>query len=145
MRDTTLCQHLLGIEHHRMGSKVELDTANQLVEVSIEHAEGVKWRCRECGAEGMLRDHADQRVWRDLDSRQFQTFLHAYPQWVRFLEYGVRQLKLPWTEPTARFTMLFKRFVIEVLGQTCIQVARKILGIGWDEAWHVLHRSVEPH
>lgn len=58
-------------------------------------------------------------------------------------KHGVRQVTLPWAEPSARFTILFERFAIEVLSQTSIQAARKILCISWDEAWHILDRAVE--
>ena len=143
MRDTTLYQHLLGIEHPWTVSKVELDIGKQRVDVWVEHPKGVKWPCPECGAEGTLHDHAEERVWRHLDSCQFQTFLHAHPPRVRCLEHGVRQVKLPWAEPRARFTLLFERFAIEVLRQTSIQAARRILGISWEEAWHLLDRAVE--
>ena len=143
MRDTTLYQHLLGIEHPWTVSKVELDIGKQRVDVWVEHPKGVKWPCPECGAEGTLHDHAEERVWRHLDSCQFQTFLHAHPPRVRCLDHGVRQVKLPWAEPRARFTLLFERFAIEVLRQTSIQAAGRILGISWEEAWHLLDRAVE--
>lgn len=143
MRDTTLYQHLLGIVHPWTVSRVELDTEKQRVDVWVEHPKGLKWPCPECEAEGTLHDHAEERVWRHLDSCQFQTFLHAKPPRVHCPEHGVRQVKLPWAEPKARFTLLFERFAIEVLMQTHIQAARKILRISWDEAWHILHRAVE--
>ncbi len=57
-------------------------------------------------------------------------------------EHGVRQVKLAWAEPKARFTLLFECFAIEVLRQTSIQAARKILNITWEEAWHLLDRAV---
>jgi len=39
--------------------------------------------------------------------------------------------------------LLFERFAIEVLRQTSIQAAGRILGISWEEAWHLLDRAVE--
>ena len=44
--------------------------------------------------------------------------------------------------PGAVFTLLFEAFAIEVLRETSIQAARKILRISWDEAWYLLHRAV---
>jgi len=143
MRDTTLCEHLLGIEDPWTVNKVELDIEKQRVEVWFQHPKRVKWPCPECGAEGMLHDHAAESVWRYRDSCQFQTFLHADPRRVRCLEHGVRQVKLPWAEPKARFTLLFERFANEVLQETSIEAATRILGISWDEVWYVLHRAVE--
>jgi len=48
-------------------------------------------------------------------------------------EHGVRQVRVPWAEPSSRFTALFERFAIDVLLETCITGAAEILGITWDE------------
>jgi transposase len=142
MRDTTLYQHLLGIETPWTVSRVELDIEKQRVDVWVEHTKGLRWPCPECGADGTLHDHTGERVWRHLDSCQFQTFLHANPPRVQCPKHGVRQVKLPWAEPNSRFTLLFERFAIEVLLRTSIQAARRILRISWDEAWRILDRAV---
>ncbi|MGB5920827.1 MAG: ISL3 family transposase [Syntrophobacteria bacterium] len=143
MRDTDLYRHLLGVEDPWFVSEVQLDVKEQRVDVWIEHPKGLQWPCPECGAEGTLHDHAEERVWRHLDSCQFQTFLHARPPRVVCPEHGVRQVQLPWAKPHARFTLLFERFAIEVLRHTTIQAGRMILRISWDEAWHVMERAVQ--
>ena len=142
MRDTDLYRHLLGVEEPWFVSEVQLDVKEQRVDVWVEHPKGLKWPCPECGAEGTLHDHAEERVWRHLDSCQFQTFLHGRPPRVVCPEHGVRQVRLPWAEPHARFTLLFERFAIEVLRHTTMQAGRQILRISWDEAWHVMERAV---
>jgi transposase len=142
MRDTTLYQQLLGLSPPWTVEKVDLNVEKQQVDVWVEHPKGLKWICPECGHEGTLHDHAEERVWRHLDSCQFKTFLHARPPRVNCPEHGVRQVKLPWAEPRGRFTLLFEKFAITVLQHTSIQAARNILRISWDEAWHLLDRSV---
>ena len=57
-------------------------------------------------------------------------------------QHGVRQVRLPWAEPRARFTTLFERLAIEVLQETGIRGAAQILRLSWDEAWHILERAV---
>jgi len=143
MRDTDLYRHLLGVENPWFVSEVQLDVKEQRVDVWIEHPKGLQWPCPECGTGGTLHDHAEERVWRHLDSCQFQTFLHARPPRVVCSEHGVRQVRLPWAGPHARFTVLFERFAIEVLRHTTIQAGRQILRISWDEAWHVMERAVQ--
>jgi transposase len=143
MRDTDLYHHLLGLEDPWFVRKVNLDTTEQRVDVWVEHPKGLQWPCPECGAEGPLHDHAGKRVWRHLDSCQFQTFLHARPPRVICPEHGVRQVSLPWAEPHARFTVLFECFAIEVLSRTNIKAGREILRISWDEAWHLMERAVQ--
>lgn len=143
MRDTDLYRHLLGITDPWFVHEVKLDIQAQRVDVWVNHPEGAKWPCPDCGAVGSLYDHAVERVWRHLDSCQFQTFLHARPPRVNCSKHGVRQIRLPWAEPHARFTVFFERFAIDVLLHTHIQAGREILRISWDEAWHLMERAVK--
>ena len=51
--------------------------------------------------------------------------------------------KAPWADAKARFTLLFERLAIDVLKESDILGATRILRISWDEAWHILERAVE--
>src|SRR5439155_19439064 len=73
---------------------------------------------------------------------QFQTYVHARAARVACPEHGVRQVRLPWAEPRARFTTLFERLAIDVLRETDVTGATRILGISWDEAWESKGRAV---
>ena len=143
MKDTKLYHYLLNLEDPWIVKDVQIDVKDQQVDVWVEHGQGLQWTCPECGSKGALHDHAQERVWRHLDSCQFRTYLHARPPRVVCPEHGVRQVKLPWAERRSRFTLLFERFAIEVLGNTHIQAGRRILGISWDEAWHLMDRAVQ--
>src|SRR5512139_3929097 len=143
MKDTDLYQHVLGLRDPWSVCKVEVDIKAQRVDVWVEHPKDLKWPCPECEVEGALYDHAEERVWRHLDTCQFQTFLHARPPRVNCPEHGVRQVKLPWAEPHGRFSLLFERFAIIVLKQTTIQATTRILRMSREEAWHILERAVE--
>ncbi|NTW70585.1 MAG: transposase family protein [Chlorobiaceae bacterium] len=126
MRDTELYRHLLGLKEPWSVSRIELDVATQRVDVWVEHPKGKTWPYPVCQKQETLYDHAEERVWRHLDSCQFQTFLHARPPRVNCHEHGVRQASLPWAEANSRFTLLFERFAIDVLCYTSIQDARII-------------------
>jgi zinc-finger of transposase IS204/IS1001/IS1096/IS1165 len=63
----------------RSAKCVELNVQEQRVDVWAGHAGDVRWPCPECGAGLALYDHAEERVWRHLDSCQFMTYLHAQP------------------------------------------------------------------
>jgi transposase len=143
MRDVELYRHLLGLEEPWTVRSVELKVAEQRVDVWAGHVEGVRWPCPECGTELALYDHAEERVWRHLDSCQFLTYLHAPPPRVECPTHGVRQVRLPWADARARFTSLFERLAIDVLQETDVRGATRILRISWDEAWHILERAVE--
>lgn len=142
VRDTDLYRQLLGLEDPWTVSRVELDVKGQRVEVFAEHKKPKTWPCPECGVACKLHDHDEERVWRHLDSCQFQTFLHARIPRVNCSEHGVRQARVPWAEPRSRFTALFERLAIAVLLETDVSGAAKILGLSWDEAQHVKERAV---
>jgi len=143
MKDTDFYQHVLGLREPWSVSKIELDIKAQRLDGGVEHPKDLKCPCPECEVEGALYDHAEEQVWRHLDSCQFQTLLHARPPRVKWPEHGVRQVRLPWAEAHARFSLLFEQFAIIVLRQTTIQATTQILRISWDEAWHLVHRAVQ--
>jgi transposase len=142
MRDTELYRQLLGLESPWTVSRVELNVKEQRVDIWAGHPEGARWPCPDCGTPEALYDHAEERAWRHLDSCQFQTYLHARPPRVQCPTHGVRQVRLPWAEARARFTTLFERLAIDVLLETDITGATRILRISWDEAWHIQERAV---
>ena len=115
---------------------------DQSVEVFADHKPTARFCCPECGKELGLYDHAEERRWRHLDSCQFRTYLVARVPRVDCPEHGVRQAKVPWAEPRSRFTLMFERFAIDVLLETDVAGAAKILGISWDEAHHLMQRAV---
>lgn len=143
MEDTELYRHLLGLMPPWAVSRVELSIDTQKVDVWVEHAAELRWACPECSLELPLYDHAEERAWRHLDSCQFLTYLHARPPRVLCPKHGTKQVRLPWAEPHSRFTQLFERLAIDVLKETSIRGATRILRISWDEAWHLMQRAVE--
>jgi transposase len=144
MRDTwsNLYTQVMGISKPWHVSEVKLDVSGEQVDVWVQHEEGRKWECPECGKSCALFDHSETRTWRHLDTCQFKTYLHARPPRVKCDEHGVKQAALPWSEPMSRFTALFERLAIDVLQQTSVTGAMRILKISWDQAWHIMDRAV---
>lgn len=142
MRDTELYQHLLGLSAPWTVSRVALDAAAGRVEVWAEHDKKARFTCPECSKQCGLYDHDEERVWRHLDSCQFQTFLHARIPRVRCDEHGIKQVRVPWAEPKSRFTMMFERLAIDVMLNMDIKNAARILSLSWDEAHHIQQRAV---
>lgn len=142
MQDNELYQYLLGLQSPWGVANVELNQKDRKVDVWAEHGADVVWRCPECSKALSLYDHAEERVWRHLDSCQYKTFLHARIPRVKCPEHGVLQVRVPWAEPKSRFTLLFERLAIDVMMECDITGATRILGISWDEAWHLMERAV---
>jgi transposase len=142
MQDTELYRHVLGLEPPWRVAKVELSVEKHQVDVWAEHRASATFPCPECGKVSGLHDHAEERVWRHLDTCQFATLLHARVPRVKCPTHGVRQVAVSWAEARSRFTLLFERFAIDVLKETDVSGAAKILGLSWDEAHHLMARAV---
>lgn len=142
MDSVELYRQLLGLTAPWTVERVELNMAQQHVEVHVGHPAGQRFACPECGRELGVYDHLAERVWRHLDSCQFLTYLHARPPRVSCPEHGVRQVTLPWAQAGSRFTNLFEALAIDVLLAANIKRAAEILRITWDEAWGVMGRAV---
>ncbi len=143
MRDTELYRHLLGLLEPWTVDRVELNVAERRVDVWATHPAGVAWPCPACAYTGPVRDHADERTWRHLDSCHFQTYLHARIPRVACPTHQVRQVRVPWAEPDSRFTRLFERLAIDLLLECDVSGAAAILGLTWDEAWGIQGRAVK--
>jgi transposase len=143
MRDTEFYRQILGLEAPWTVSEVKLDIEAGQVDVWVDHAKGLLWPCPECARELSCRDHAEERVWRHLDTCQFKTLLHARIPRVDCPDHGVGQVTVPWAEPRSRFTLLFERLAIDVLTHSAtVSSACRLLGLSWDEAWGIQERAV---
>jgi len=142
VQDTKLFETILGIATPWRISRVALDTTGERVDLWAEH-EDMRWPCPECQQELSCRDHAEERVWRHLDTCQYQTFLHARVPRIDCPTHGVRQVRVPWAEARSRFTMLMERLIIDLIQQCSTVIgACRIARITWDEAWGVMSRGV---
>jgi transposase len=143
MRDTELYQNLLGIVSPWSVDSVTMDVTKQRVDVTVSHPPKMLFACPECGTESPVFDHAEERVWRHLDSCQFFTYLHARVPRISCSTHGIRQVSVPWAEARGRFTKMFERLAIDVLKACDVSSAAALLRIPWDEAWRIQKRAVE--
>jgi transposase len=142
VKDTDLYRHLLGIVEPWSVERVDMNVADRRVDVWVAHPAETRWACPECGQILSLFDHAEERLWRHLDSCHFQTYLHARVPRVECPHHGKIQVRVPWAEPNSRFTALFERWSIQVMQETDTAAAAELLGISWDEAWGIQERAV---
>lgn len=143
MQDTKLFETILGLQAPWHIARVALDTTGERVDLWVEHAADARWTCPECGEGAPSHDHAEERVWRHLDTCQYQTFLHARVPRVDCPTHGVRQVGVPWAAPRSRFTLLLERLIIDLITQcSTVSGACRIARVTWDEAWGVMERAV---
>lgn len=143
MQDRELYRQILGIQAPWFVERVELKLDQGEVHVFLDHDELVNWSCPECGAGCKLYDHQPERRWRHLDTCQYQTILHAQPPRTECSAHGVRVVKLPWAEPSSRFTALFEALAIEWLKHASQKAVAGQMNLSWDEIHNIMERAVE--
>jgi len=141
MQDTELIHHLLGLSEPWSVERVELNLGDRRLDIWATHATGVTWSCPECSVASPTRDHAAERLWRHLDSCQFETYIHARIPRVACAEHGVRQILVPWAEPDSRFTKQFERLAVGILAECRVSGTAAVLGLSWDEAQGMRERA----
>ena len=79
MDECQLYSTLLELKTPWKVEKVSLNSVKKTVEINIAHVKGSKLLCPVCRKECMVYDHLRERIWRDPDSIEFMTFIHASP------------------------------------------------------------------
>lgn len=134
---------LLGLGEEWKVVDVRLDVAASKLDIYLDYAEKCA-PCPECGTLSPMYDCQKERVWRHLDTMQFQTLIHAKPRRCCCAEHGVKVIDIPWAEKNARFTLLFEVFAIEVLKSTkSLSDAQRILRLDWHQVLDIKRRAVE--
>ena len=141
MNDTGVFQSLPGATDPWKVEAVEMDTARETVTTGPGLKEGTVRGYPACWRRMHVHGR-ERRRRRHLDTRRSGTRIEAEVPTVRCDEHGAQQVRVPWAEPRARFTMLFEDVAIALLqGMTTAAVARR-LGISWDEADGIKQRAV---
>jgi len=143
---TNLKQHyslLLGLDKDWTIENVELKLEENAVKIALKHV-AKKVVCPDCGEKCSIADHAPQRIWRHLDTMQFETILTAKTPRSRCKKCGVKTIKIPWADKSGRFTLMFEAFAIEVL-LACgnVKSASELLNLNWHATQEIMHKGVE--
>jgi transposase len=142
MRTVDVFRLLLGLQSPWLVNRVDISPEENRIDVWISHRKGARFPCPLCGLELSIVDHVASRTWRHLDCCSFRTLVHARIPRVACMWDGVHQVHVPWALPHAQVTVAFERWAIDVLKETDILGATRLLGIGWDQAWGIMERAV---
>ncbi|MFH0813873.1 MAG: ISL3 family transposase [Pseudomonadota bacterium] len=143
MEDRELYTALLGLKYPWRVKEVKLNLAADRVDVWVEEAKEAKWFCPECKKSVPIYDHAEERVWRHLDTCHCQTYLHARLPRTKCSEHGVRKVVAPWAEPGSRFTLRFESKLIDTLKECDVTGVGRLMDSSWDEVWRVMEKAVQ--
>jgi len=143
MRDIDVFTKLLALARPWLVERVDLDPKAESICVVLRHRSNARFRCPKCGAVLPLYDHIPLRSWRHLDHGSWATWLQARIPRVSCLFHGIRQVRVPWALPAARFSLAFEKHAIDTLLEADVLGAARLLRISWDEAWGFMDRAVE--
>lgn len=141
MDECTLFAKVLGLTGTWTVESVMLDEPRGRVEVSVVFDDSGRWTCPECGGAAKRHD-VRRRLWRHLDTCQYQTFVTADIPRVECQTHGVRQLTVPWAEPGSRFTALFEGLTLAWLREASISAVARRMRLSWDQVDGILARAV---
>lgn len=141
MDDRSRYATILGMQAPWEVERVELRETEQAVHVWVHEAPGTGFGCPECAAASPTYDPGE-RVWRHVDTCQFQTLLHAAVPRVTCATHGVRTIPVPWAERHSHFTLLFERLAIAWLREATPTAVARRLGLTWAEANGIVERAV---
>jgi transposase len=143
MRDTDFYAQILGLVEPWKVDSVKLDVEAHKVEVRLVYKEGTLWACPETQERLPCHDHVE-RKWRHLDTCGFETTLSARVPRVRTGDGKVETIEVPWAGKHSRYTLLFERFVLQVLEACrCVSAAGPLVGLSWDQLHRIMERAVE--
>ncbi len=143
MQDTELYSALLGLRHPWRVREVKLDLATDRVDVWVEEVAEAVWNCPQCKKRAPLYDHAQERVWRHLNTCHCQTYLHARLPRVKCSDHGVRQVSAPWAGAGPQFTLRCESWLIDTLKECDVSGVTRLTATSWDETWRIMKKAVE--
>ena len=136
-------QQLLGLINPWKITDINLDIAQQRLDITLEWPRGQRVPCPECAKRCGLKDHLPVRTWRHLDSMQFKTFLHCRIPRCECPTHGARTITVPWAESRSQWTLLFEAFAVLVMENVAsLSKAAALLGVSWKEAHSLRKHAV---
>lgn len=133
---------LLGLGDEWRVSDVKLDVSARRIDIWLEYAVHSAI-CPECGRLMPLHDQQPERVWRHLDTMQFETLIHAKTPRVKCESHKVKVIELPWAMKSSRFTLLFEAFALDVLRSArSIRDAQRLLRLSWYQVHEIMAAAV---
>ena len=133
---------LLGLGEEWRVTNVALNVLWRRIDIYLEYAKDCA-PCPECGTLCPVYDQQPERVWRHLDTMQFETLIHAKTPRVRCEKHKVRVMELPWATKSSHFTLLFEAFAIAVLqAARSVKDAQGLLRLSWWQTHEIMKAAV---
>ncbi|MCY3629212.1 MAG: ISL3 family transposase [Bacteroidetes bacterium] len=120
--------------------KITTDTTANEVFLHVCCGDETGLRCPMCERVCPVYDRR-ARKWRHLDTGTYRTYLVTDLPRVTCLDHGVRTIRVPWADRSARITYEFEGMVIDWLQEASISA--RLLGLSWTAIDGVMQRAVQ--
>lgn len=138
MKETDFYAAILGVSKPWAVDAVDLALDKGEVVVTVSTSEV---RCPECDRKCSRHDSRTRR-WRHLDTCQYRTILAADVPRANCPEHGVHQIRVPWSEPGSKFTLLFEAMVILWLQDASVNAVAQRFGMAWSTVNDIMKAAV---
>lgn len=142
MKDTDFFERALELKSPWFVEEVKMDVQAKRVEVNIG-CRSKAWGDPQSGERLHIHGY-EKRRWRHLDTMQFETVLVANVPRVKYPDGHTELVSVPWAQPHGRFTLMFERWAIAVLGATrTVSDGCVLLNLSWDTAQTIMEGAVK--
>jgi transposase len=134
---------ILGLSQPWTVTGVIQNSNGKSVDITVEWSGNQAVPCPDCGKSCKMHDHSKERVWRHLDTMEFETLIKCSVPRSDCVVHGVKVIKIPWAGPNSHFTLKFESYAIDVLlGAASTIAATKLLKITWDQIHLIKQKAV---
>lgn len=141
MKDTALYQAILGLIPPWTVDSVQVDKKSQRITVTIMYESSSGVACPTC-SKAVRKHDSRKRIWRHLDTCQYETYLEAQVPRADCPKHGVQTVSVPWASPGSRYTELFETKIIETLQFTSLHSVSKAFRLSWGAIDRIMKRAV---
>jgi len=138
-----LYEQMLRLGEEWSVSSVKLDERAEILHITIRYQYDY-WVDKSSGEVFRVFDFRTERVWRHLDSMEFQTHVHCRLPRIKTAEGKVQTIEYEWAESGFSYTKKFEDKCIATLQAThCQKSAATLLGVSDDRMCGIMHAAVE--
>ena len=132
----------IGVKAPWKVARVAIKGELKQVHILVECPHGIAWVDPETGERAEIKDW-QQRVWRHLDTCEFETIITAEVPRIKLKSGRTIMVSVPWAEPGGRFTCHFEAYLINLLEKCRTVKGASLLGrVTQDQIDGVLARAV---
>ncbi len=126
--ENALLAVVLGLQPPYQVSSVDFNMETGALHIHFDYSGGSEFPCPECNGSAKVYD-SNLRQWRHLNFFEHRTFLHAPVPRVNCKRCGVKTVRVPWSRPESKFTLLFEAIIIMLCRLMPIKAVARMLNV----------------